>query len=266
MKRWILGSAVWGPLFVGFFVAGFATPVSAAIINHYPFDGNANDSVNGIHGTVSGATLTLDRFGNANSAYLFDGINDYIDIGNPGLAFFTDEFSFSAWIKPDSSNSNTWPSIISKWSGGTNYETFWFGLRQDGDGLGGEVTDVVGNHYRDYAVSFNMWQHVAMAYDKDTKTLALYVGGDLLQSWNNFAGGSLSNSIAHNILVGAVKRATLRHLYKGAIDDLRIYNHALDASEVKYLATIPEPSTLIIWSLLGALGITVACWRRRRAG
>ena len=27
---------------------------------------------------------------------------------------------------------------------------------------------------------------------------------------------------------------------------------------------IPEPSTLIIWSLLGTLGITVGWWRRRR--
>ena len=27
---------------------------------------------------------------------------------------------------------------------------------------------------------------------------------------------------------------------------------------------IPEPSTLIVWSLLGALGVTVGWWRRRR--
>ena len=31
------------------------------------------------------------------------------------------------------------------------------------------------------------------------------------------------------------------------------------------LTVIPEPSTFIIWSLLGALGITVGWWRRKRA-
>lgn len=50
---------------------------------YYAFGGNANDLTgNGNDGTVSGATLTTDRFGNPNSAYHFDGINDFINIGN----------------------------------------------------------------------------------------------------------------------------------------------------------------------------------------
>ena len=43
----------------------------------YDFKGDANDIIGGNDGTVTGATLTTDRFGNANSAYSFDG-NDYI--------------------------------------------------------------------------------------------------------------------------------------------------------------------------------------------
>ena len=34
------------------------------------------------HGTVHGATLTTDRFGNPNSAYSFNGSTDYIEIPN----------------------------------------------------------------------------------------------------------------------------------------------------------------------------------------
>jgi len=49
------------------------TPVA-----YYPFSGNANDAIGTLHGTVNGATLTTDRFGNANSAYSFDGVNDAI--------------------------------------------------------------------------------------------------------------------------------------------------------------------------------------------
>ena len=264
MKRRTVGFAVCGSLFAGFLVGAFATPAGAAIINHYSFDGNANDSVNGFDGTVFGATLTSDRFGNPSSAYYFDGADDYIDIGNPGLTNFADDFSFSAWINPGSDPQSTWPTIISKWSGDSYYETFWFGLRQASDGLGGEVTDDLGNHYQDHAVSVNTWQHVVMAYDKDAEALALYVDGDLLQSWNKFAGGSLSNNPAHNIFIGAVKRATFVHLYKGAIDDVRIYNHALGASEVRTLAAIPEPASLVVWSLLGMGWAGVCVWRRRR--
>ena len=39
--------------------------LDSGLVAHYPFNGNANDeSGNGINGTVNGATLTNDRFGN----------------------------------------------------------------------------------------------------------------------------------------------------------------------------------------------------------
>ena len=44
------------------------------LVAYYPFNGNANDeSGNGNNGTIFRATLTTDRFGNANRAYSFDG-------------------------------------------------------------------------------------------------------------------------------------------------------------------------------------------------
>uniref|UniRef100_UPI003565E27C LamG-like jellyroll fold domain-containing protein n=1 Tax=Mariniflexile sp. TaxID=1979402 RepID=UPI003565E27C len=71
-------------------------------IAYYPFNGNANDeSGNNLHGTVSGATLTTDRFGNPDSAYNFNG-SDVITIANDNLLNFENEVSFSVWIKPDS--------------------------------------------------------------------------------------------------------------------------------------------------------------------
>jgi hypothetical protein len=46
------------------------------LVGWWPFNGNANDeSGNGNNGTVNGATLTTDRFGNANEAYIFGGNN-----------------------------------------------------------------------------------------------------------------------------------------------------------------------------------------------
>ena len=46
--------------------------LSNGLVGYWPFNGNANDeSGNGNDGTVNGATLTTDRFGNSNSAYEF---------------------------------------------------------------------------------------------------------------------------------------------------------------------------------------------------
>jgi len=72
-----------------------------AQIAYYPFNGNANDVIAGNDAVVYGATLATDRNGNLNSAYLFDGVNDYMEVENPApFNFGTDEFAVSLWIKP----------------------------------------------------------------------------------------------------------------------------------------------------------------------
>ena len=53
------------------------------LVLNYTFSGDASDGTsNNNDGTVNGATLTEDRFGEENSAYLFDGEDDYISIPN----------------------------------------------------------------------------------------------------------------------------------------------------------------------------------------
>ncbi|CAK0770930.1 hypothetical protein CCP4SC76_5380005 [Gammaproteobacteria bacterium] len=48
-------------------------PVTNGLVAAYEFSGNANDiSGNAHNGTTNGATLTTDRFGNANNAYYFN--------------------------------------------------------------------------------------------------------------------------------------------------------------------------------------------------
>ena len=60
--------------------------LNEGLVAYYPFNGNANDeSGNGHHGTVNGATLAEDRFGEDNRSYSFDGENDYINQGFNGF-------------------------------------------------------------------------------------------------------------------------------------------------------------------------------------
>ena len=67
-------------------------------IAYYPFNNNSiNVVADRFHGTVYGAATALDRFGHANSAYYFDGLNDYINMGSIPRAY--DYVSVSAWFK-----------------------------------------------------------------------------------------------------------------------------------------------------------------------
>ena len=69
------------------------------LVGNWPFNGNANDASGyGNNGTVFGATLTTDRFGNTNSAYSFDGINDFITVAD-NASLKPTKVSISAWVK-----------------------------------------------------------------------------------------------------------------------------------------------------------------------
>lgn len=52
------------------------------LLVHYAFDGGTTDSSGNDYHTVSFATLTTDRYGNEDSAYHFNGIDEYIDLPN----------------------------------------------------------------------------------------------------------------------------------------------------------------------------------------
>ena len=93
------------------------------LVAYYPFNGNANDeSANANHGTVNGATLTEDRFGNANRAYNFTGLNH---ITFPTTAAHqTDSFTISWWFKAVLSGDR---AILSCVGGSGGYQQFMIG-------------------------------------------------------------------------------------------------------------------------------------------
>ena len=66
--------------------AGLA-PLTDGLVAYYDFNGDANDIIGGNNGTVTGTTLTTDRFGNGNRAYGFNGTTDKIvSTGNAGFS------------------------------------------------------------------------------------------------------------------------------------------------------------------------------------
>ena len=68
---------------------------------YYSFNGNANDqSGNNNHPVFNNAALIADRFGNANSAYHFNGRSSYMKILNSASLNSANKLSISAWVRP----------------------------------------------------------------------------------------------------------------------------------------------------------------------
>ena len=85
---------------LGLAVNGYSQSfLTNGLVAYYPFNGNANDaSGNGNNGTVYGATLTTDRFGQSSEAYSFAGVSDYIAAPNP-TPDATNKLTMSLWLK-----------------------------------------------------------------------------------------------------------------------------------------------------------------------
>lgn len=226
--------------------------ITDGLVACYPFDGNANDeSGNGNDGTVYGATLAQDRFGNANSAYDFDGIDDYIFIKNSD-SMNPKFISISAWYFATKSFSGNGNNVIIhkpyirhspphyQWQLGIGGNQYW---RNNSDKFifGGDVGISSGRLFfwsGKNIASLGAWYHVVTSFDGNV--LKLYVNGKL-ERFENAPSFSEINEYATDIFIGKHGNLSRQLDYTpGIIDDISIYNRALTESEIKQLYTGKE--------------------------
>ena len=205
---------------------------SNGLVGYWGFNGNANDQTpNGNNGTVNGATLTTDRFGNSNSAYDFDGISNYITVLDNNV-FNMQNFTISTWVK-NSSTASFIPAryILNK---GCNSPTASFRLYYENDGtLQEDVSDcwVPNRVYQNGPSSNNLWTNIIYSYDG--QNLKMYVDGVLFGTTNQ--SGSLTNN-NDPMYIGCSTATSncpqLSAFYAGKIDDIGIWNRALSQQEI----------------------------------
>ncbi len=204
---------------------------SNGLVAYYPFNGNANDeSGNGNDGTVVGATLTTDRFGNPDSAYSFDGGDDYIRVPDDNSLDLSDGLTIIAWIKSDDTSGGR--VIISKWNDTTGDHSYIFKDWDSSDRLSIELRDnnegVFASLRSATPITTSEWILVATTFDSNTVKLYL----DCAEDASSTATGIIKNS-ATDLLVGAVfTSGGIYQHFDGVIDDVRIYNRALTTEEI----------------------------------
>jgi hypothetical protein len=77
-------------------------PLSNGLVACYPFNGSPRDMSGYLNdGVVNGAVLTTDRNGKAQSAYQFDGVNDYIEVPYSSTLDCENRISVTVWAKSD---------------------------------------------------------------------------------------------------------------------------------------------------------------------
>ena len=182
------------------------------------------------HGILARPTAAA-SFSNTKSVD-FDGVDDYIDLGNPTALQFTSSFSISLWFKSTDTSDYI---LISKdnTSGHLTNDRSWalWGNRYGG-------TNVINFNVRNGSNSFAVqstsdyndgsWHHLVATYEAST-ALKVYVDGSL-EATNTTSIPSSINNVGTNVNIG---RAANGVYYANAkIDEVGLFNSVLSASNV----------------------------------
>lgn len=209
------------------------TSLRTGLIFHVPFTGNADDvAINGLSGTVTGATITTDRHGEANEAYRFDGVDDVINYGpapDLGLGGRT-TYTMAAWVKLEDRGDMQRNIIISKFNGGV--AAGWYLAVNADEEIQAYRNAVPWSVSGAPMVPYGEYVHVASSFDGSNFTV--WLNGELS---GTAMFGSHPNDVVTDVLIGgAHSQNQVVPLFKGTVDDVRIYNRLLTEEELTWLA------------------------------
>ena len=197
------------------------------LVGLWRFNGNADDSsVNANDGTVSGATYVDSPMGQALS---FDGDGNYVGCGNDTSLDITQAITIEAWVKPSAFLANPDHSTIA-----TKALAYYFQV--DGSGylrVYQYNTSPAGYHSSNNPILLNVWQHVAYTYDGSN--VRMFINGVLDKTIPVTGTIQVSNKhlgIGMNLDASGNPYPNFYRQFRGEIDEVRIWNRALDASEL----------------------------------
>ncbi len=200
---------------------------ASGLIAAYSFDEGSGASLidrsgNGNNGTLSGPTWTTQgKFGGALS---FDGVNDWVTVNDSISLHATGGLTIEAWVMPSAAQSG-WRTIVQK-----QVDAY---LLHAGNGsgalrpaAGGTISGANVFTSSPSAIAVGVWTHLAMTFDGST--IRLYVNGGQVATRTQ-AGTLEVNS--NPLRLGGT--SVYGEYFNGRIDEVRIYNRSLAASEIQ---------------------------------
>ncbi len=231
---------------------GTGAPYTANLVAKWHMDecswdgtaGEVKDSgENFLDGTAKNGADTIGT-GKVCRAGLFDGTNDYLDMGdilNNVLGTGSNSFSVAAWIKPYSlatprTNHRTQNCFIAKASDPYN-DNLEIGVNTNGTVH--VYIDTSGqDRYADFGVgeiSVNSWSFIAVTYNNGTVTVT--INGTKYESTTTWSGGgNLDNATGSPVTIGSSQH--IDNYFNGKIDEVMVFSKALTDDEIQDLYSL----------------------------
>jgi PKD repeat protein len=240
-------------IIVSFIVSGIITisPVMKAdltdgLIGYWSVnDGTATDqSGNGNHGTVYGATVVGGKSGNA---FSFDGDDDYIDIGDRSNFDITGDITISVWFKTSTSQMGCIVGKLDQVNPDNGYDLAMrdsFSTNPSGKILFRVASNSNGPSEYDAVQTVstftdNVWHLLTAIYTPDGVSRPKIYIDAVEQSVSNsgIPLSSIGASPGYPLKLAEYSPGSGVFNFNGALDDVRIYNRALTENEIQELFT-----------------------------
>jgi len=218
-----------------------------SLVAHYRLDESSGtlirDSIGNNNGTWAGTGAQAITIADSplSSAIVFDG-------GTPGDDVITVSadpsidingktvLSISAWINPASVGEGNLGRIVNKFAGTVGYVAYvqnevggfvelYCTITHDGVANATAITNPI--------APINTWSHLSFVYNEDSaKKIKIYLNSSLVTLDTNTAGvGAVDDDSAIDLTIGNI--ATLTRTFDGIISDVRIYNTARTAAQIR---------------------------------
>lgn len=209
-------------------------PYPFGLVGYWRFDEGSgaiafDSSINNNHGILVNGPLWVD--GKYGKALEFDGASNYVKVEDSSSLHMTDAVTVMAWTRVDGATGD-YQIICARWYGygGEAILSFVLEFRPDGNTPWFRVRTTSNDQaaISNRSIAYGEWAHIAGTYDGNI--VRIYVDGALVGST------SLSGPInlgVQPIVIGAHSSAGDRNFFKGAIDNVMVYNRALTAEEVQ---------------------------------
>jgi gliding motility-associated-like protein len=228
--------------------------INLGVVLCLPLNGNPHDeTVAKFQGTaMNNPQLISDRFGKANSAYSFNGTNQYIRLGDILDSVFcrtpVAKFTITGWARTNSVNTLFGAGLIfAKQAGGSGPDQWSISHFSDGTVRGIVKTSSLWDYVEwktTTAIPTNQWFFFALMFDgsvsNESNRVTFYVNGlpTVFSRKNGTFGTNCVNS-TQEITIGAGHVAgnpmAPANQYDGAVDDIRIYNRVISLNEIQAL-------------------------------
>lgn len=173
-------------------------------------------------------------------SFAFDGVDDYIDVGNPASLQITGALSISAWVKFIGND----VAIVSKWESGSSSRPRSYALFADSFGTNHYPSFVIYNSGSSYQalgatrIDDGNWHHVLGTFNPSTY-VRLYVDGNLDAENTTSIPATIDNDPA-DFVIGAIKSLGNPVIFlNGSIDEVAVWNSDQSAN----VATIYNSGT-----------------------